>query len=474
MAASSYLSSDGPVQNYRGLFNLAVILLLLSHFRLILITIRDHGFALLRLNHYLSGLWKRHEAHMYLEVDYLFFGLAILNAFIVAAYVIESLMSKNILSERYGMMLHYTNAHSSLIITSYIVWHTIENPILNVVLLMHGTVTWMKLISYLHANQDHRLQFDRLAPQRKAAEFKSAQSLSDIRTFSLIENLNPIDSEITYPENITLGNIYYFWFAPTLIYQIAYPKATRVRVLKLFGYVLKFLVVIAIFTFTLAQFVTPELNNLVKELETASASNTIQILAKYWLKLSITNCYLWLLMFYGYFHLYLNFWAELLKFGDRVFYKDWWNSADVSSYWRLWNIPVHYWLVRHIYFPCLRYKMKRTSAMFVVFFVSAVLHELLVSLPFHMIRPWSFLGMMSQIPLVFMTKILMRKFPGSSIGNLIFWITFCVVGQPMAIMLYTIDYQLFNKSNVNLTNMTGMAVKIQLLFHNNSLTTVEL
>jgi hypothetical protein len=46
-----------------------------------------------------------------------------------------------------------------------------------------------------------------------------------------------------------------------------------------------------------------------------------------------------------------------------------------------------------------------------------------------------------QIPLVGFTKYLWKKMPGSSVGNVIFWLTFCVVGQPMAILLYTIDYQ---------------------------------
>ena len=60
-------------------------------------------------------------------------------------------------------------------------------------------------------------------------------------------------------------------------------------------------------------------------------------------------------------------------------------------------------------------------------------HEVLISVPFHDMRPWSFLGMMFQVPLVFVTKALYRKFPGSSVGNIIFWVTFCVVGQPMAV-----------------------------------------
>jgi hypothetical protein len=57
-----------------------------------------------------------------------------------------------------------------------------------------------------------------------------------------------------------------------------------------------------------------------------------------------------------------------------------------------------------------------------------------------MIRPWCFMGMMMQVPLVAFTKKLYRRYPGSSIGNVIFWIFFCIVGQPMAILLYTVDY----------------------------------
>jgi len=47
--------------------------------------------------------------------------------------------------------------------------------------------------------------------------------------------------------------------------------------------------------------------------------------------------------------------------------------------------------------------------------------------------------MMAQIPLSAVTKKLDRTFYGSSIGNIIFWLTFCVLGQPMAVMLYTLD-----------------------------------
>ena len=123
-----------------------------------------------------------------------------------------------------------------------------------------------------------------------------------------------------------------------------------------------------------------------------------------------------------------------------VFYRDWWNASEVSAYWRLWNMPVHYWLVRHVYFPSVRVGLSKTGATFVVFLISAILHEILISVPCHMIRIHSFLAMMGQMPLIFLTKMIDRRYPGSSIGNIIFWISFCFVGQPMAMLLYTIDY----------------------------------
>jgi len=41
------------------------------------------------------------------------------------------------------------------------------------------------------------------------------------------------------------------------------------------------------------------------------------------LKLAVPSLFCWLVFFYGYFHAYLNLVGELLRFGDRGFYKAW-------------------------------------------------------------------------------------------------------------------------------------------------------
>lgn len=69
------------------------------------------------------------------------------------------------------------------------------------------------------------------------------------------------------------------------------------------------------------------------------------------LRLALPNSVTWILMFFSGFEYFLNFTAELTYFADREFYKEWWNCKDLGEYWRLWNIPVHNWFVRHVYNP---------------------------------------------------------------------------------------------------------------------------
>ena len=455
-AAASYLSAEAPVQNYRGFFNLGVLILLLSNFRLLVSSVRAHGFVVNQaLLHYIRDLphIRRDPWEEFPFVS----GFLLQGVFIAAAFCIEWLLSRERIPVSAGMFLHQFNAHAALGIPIWIVWHFIDKPAIGAVLLLHATITWMKLLSYILANEDYRTN------QKQDA-------------LALVENLDPADVDIRYPENVTMSNMIYYWFCPSLTYQIAFPKTPRRRWLKIGMILLRMAICVSLFMFVAAQVVGPSLAALVRDLEETggkfvcgvcshllesgrwlrgmifnlniarleilfAGTYTARMLAEYWLKLSIANTYLWLLMFYFYFHLYLNLFAELLRFGDRVFYKDWWNSAEVSAYWRLWNQPVHYWLIRHVYFPCLRHKFNKTAATFTVFLLSAIMHEALVSVPFHMVRPWSFVGMMMQMPLVAVTKFLYRKYPGRSIGNMIFWLSFCVVGQPMAILLYTVDYR---------------------------------
>jgi len=86
--------------------------------------------------------------------------------------------------------------------------------------------------------------------------------------------------------------------------------------------------------------------------------------------------------------------AEILRFGDRQFYLDWWNCKDIEQYWKLWNIPVHNWFIRHLYNPLLKRGYSRNISNLIVFAVSAFLHEWVVSGAVGVIGYHAFIGMM--------------------------------------------------------------------------------
>ena len=57
------------------------------------------------------------------------------------------------------------------------------------------------------------------------------------------------------------------------------------------------------------------------------------------MKLAMPSLAVWLLGFYAFFHCGMNVLAEVLRFADRGFFLDWWNSTRLDSFWRKWNLP---------------------------------------------------------------------------------------------------------------------------------------
>lgn len=116
---------------------------------------------------------------------------------------------------------------------------------------------------------------------------------------------------------------------------------------------------------------------------------------------------------------------------------DWWNSPNMGTFWQKWNRPVGNWLKRHVYAPARRRGLSQNQAGFYVFLLSAVAHEALISIPCKMFSLLAFFAMLGQLPLIVMTKSF-RK--GSMLGNVLFWTTFCIFGQPLSVLLYFISF----------------------------------
>lgn len=143
--------------------------------------------------------------------------------------------------------------------------------------------------------------------------------------------------------------------------------------------------------------------------------------------MSVPAAYLWLAMFYGFFHSYMNMWAELTYFADRRFYYDWWNAGNLSEYWRKWNFPIHSFLVRHVYYPLRRRNVNKPAALFITFFVSAAAHEYIMVGILRVVNFVAFTLMIVNVPLMILQSKA-KKILSPDMNNLLFWLGYIIIG----------------------------------------------
>ncbi|PON46824.1 Diacylglycerol O-acyltransferase [Parasponia andersonii] len=441
----SPLSSDAIFrQSHAGLFNLCIVVLVAVNSRLIIENLMKYGWLIK------SGFWFSSTSWR----DWpLFMCCLTLPAFPLAAFTVEKLVQKKYITDPVVVFLHVIISTTAILYPAFVILRCDSAVLSGYVLMIFACIVWLKLVSYAHTNYDMRA----LAKLIEKGE------------------VLPSSLHVDYHYNVTLQSLAYFMVAPTLCYQTSYPRTACVRK----GWVFRQLVKLIIFTGVMGFIIEQYINPIVKNSQHPLKGDLLYAIERV-LKLSVPNLYVWLCMFYCFFHLWLNILAELLRFGDREFYKDWWNAKTVEEvgsmpmilpfvmlsqqpmlesnselfvflaylhwfygchhqYWRMWNMPVHKWMVRHIYLPCLRNGIPKGVAILIAFLVSAVFHELCIAVPCHIFKLWAFSGIMFQVPLVLITNYLQNKFRNSMVGNMIFWFFFCILGQPMCVLLYYHD-----------------------------------
>lgn len=337
--------------------------------------------------------------------------------------------------------VHAINASLCLLITTMVVYTHIHHPLIGTISEIHSIIVLLKICSYALTNRDLRHAMLASHP---------ASSLPQIY------------SECPYPRNITARNLSYFWWAPTLIYQPVYPRSGNIRWFFVAKRIGEFLSLSVFIWLASAQYAAPVLRNSLIKIASLDVTSIIERL----MKLSTISLIIWLAGFFAIFQSCLNALAEVMRFGDRKFYGDWWNSPSVGAYWKTWNLPVHHFMARHVYFPLIGRGWSAKAASAMVFVISGFLHELAVGAPTHNFlglfhRPFlplreqeytanrtensgvAFVGMIVQIPLILATHRLERNHDVNSqiIGNCIFWVSFCLVGQPLALLLYFFAWQ---------------------------------
>lgn len=253
---------------------------------------------------------------------------------------------------------HGINATLSLMVTTITVFKHIHHPMIGTVSEIHAIIVWLKICSYAFTNRDLR---HALFSPRSAA------------------TLPKIYSECPYPRNITLSNLSYFWWAPTLVYQPVYPRSARIRWVFVAKRIAEGAALSMFIWLASAQYAAPVLRNSFHKIASLDFASIVERL----MKLSTISLIIWLASFFAIFQSVLNALAEVMRFGDREFYTDWWNSPSVGTYWRTWNKPMYHFMRRHIYSPLVGRGWSSNAASAMVFVFSGFLHELAVGVPTH-------------------------------------------------------------------------------------------
>ncbi|KAI5950510.1 ARE2 [Candida margitis] len=241
---------------------------------------------------------------------------------------------------------------------------------------------------------------------------------------------------IKFPQNISLWNYFEYSMFPTVVYTIQYPRTPKVRwhfvfekVCGIFGLI--FLMVLV------AQ------HNLLPIVKRAGVARKLPVQERggqyFFILLDMIPPFLmeYLFTFFLIWDAILNALAELTLFADRNFYGPWWSCTDFSEFARLWNKPVHNFLLRHVYHSSISaLKVNKIHATLITFIISSVVHELVMYVIFGTLRGYLLLFQMSQIPLVMMTrsKFLRDK---KVLGNIICWFGF-ISGPSIICTLYLV------------------------------------
>ncbi|CAB4255406.1 similar to Saccharomyces cerevisiae YCR048W ARE1 Acyl-CoA:sterol acyltransferase, isozyme of Are2p [Maudiozyma barnettii] len=373
-------------------------------------------------------------------------------------FFIHWLAKKNILRwNSIGWKIVSVYEFSFLIGFIYLPEHVLNfHWIAKIFLFLHSLVILMKMHSFAFYNGylwsiKEELDYSRNAltkiekePPIEIDDVKSKevneifQKSYDFCTFEL--NSQTPDESQKFPKNINLWNFFEFTMFPTIVYQIEYPRTTTIRwsyvlekICAIFGTIFIMVLNAQLFMYPIA-----ERALLIRDSEWTGIIDRLS----HWVRLLIdmipSFIVMYLLVFYLIWDSILNCIAELSRFGDRYFYGDWWNCVTWDEFSRIWNIPVHKFLLRHVYHSSISaFNFNKAQATLFTFFLSSVIHELSMYVIFKRLRLYIFFFQMLQLPLVAIGNTpQMRK--KTILGNVIFWIGICTGPSVLCTLYLTI------------------------------------
>ncbi|ADM12352.1 sterol O-acyltransferase [Encephalitozoon intestinalis ATCC 50506] len=235
------------------------------------------------------------------------------------------------------------------------------------------------------------------------------------------------DRKINIEEELSIRHFLYFLVVPTLCFQLQFPMRSGRNIKGMVLKTIQLLVGFLLFVLVMDQYAIPSIYRIVNFEDLTTVIENI-------INLSISTIILFLIFFYTVFYCFLETVADITLFYDSCFYQEWWNASSAREFWALWNRPVYLWFKRHVYAPMVGRGISKERAGVIVFAMSGLIHEYVVSISIKKFTGWFLITMLLQVPLIHVTESFRRKFP--SLGNFFFWGAFCVIGQPSVILLY--------------------------------------
>lgn len=208
------------------------------------------------------------------------------------------------------------------------------------------------------------------------------ESLQEIRKNNQNHNNN-------FKSILSWSKFLYFMIIPTLIYRDSYPMRPTVNYKYALACFTQFVLCVVFMYYIFIHLMRPVF------VDFNSSFLTKEIIIPKLFQTLLPTILMMLTLFFCFLHLWLNAFAELTQFGDRQFYKDWWNATSLSDYLRTWNVLIHDWLHTYVYrdisiivFKLTKNKrISKSIGTISVLFFSALVHEYVLAYCFRFFYP---------------------------------------------------------------------------------------
>ena len=173
----------------------------------------------------------------------------------------------------------------------------------------------------------------------------------------------------------------YFLFAPTLLYRASYPRTRSIDWSNVIGRTTNLATALFLTMLFMQRFLIPTFSKIGPSMRVTEVMNMVFVA-------NFCGVFSFWMIFYGFFESYLNLTAELTKFSDRQFYRDFWNFTDIVDNFRRWNTITHNFIHECLYSPVFSFTGSKKVAMIFVVTLSTVIHEYIMAISLGFSIPW--------------------------------------------------------------------------------------